>query len=145
MRLTTFSHFLLLLTRDAWGTEADQGRVIARTLALPLIDQCVACCCLEVSIGFEVYQICKPCAGVQSQRFPSFALPGTPTMSHMLRRDQWGLVVDSSWVVELDSSNPLKFSRHIIVQVPGAAFQDALNAGAFSALVLQLPGLVRAP
>ena len=35
------------------------------------------------------------------------------------------------WVVELDSSTPAKFSRHLLVRVPGAAFASNFHAGAF--------------
>jgi len=34
-------------------------------------------------------------------------------------------------VLELDSSTPAKFSRHIIVRLPGAAFETNRDAGAF--------------
>lgn len=34
-------------------------------------------------------------------------------------------------MLELDSSSPHKFSRHIIVRIPGAAFQNNFHVGAF--------------
>ena len=34
-------------------------------------------------------------------------------------------------MLELDSSTPTKFSRHIIVTIPGAAFQSNAHVGAF--------------
>lgn len=57
-------------------------------------------------------------------------------------REAWGLVMESDWVIELDSSSPAKFSRHVIIRVPGAAFEDALSAGGFCSMVLKQPGLV---
>ena len=50
-----------------------------------------------------------------------------------LNHDQarFGLTMAPKWVVELDSSTPAKFSRHLLVRVPGAAFASNFHAGAF--------------
>lgn len=50
--------------------------------------------------------------------------------------------MERDWVIELDSSSPAKFSRHVIIRIPGAAFQDALSAGGFCSMVLKQPGMV---
>lgn len=44
-------------------------------------------------------------------------------------------------MLELDSSTPAKFSRHLIIRIPGAAFASNAHAGA---LVLQLCAGARA-
>uniref|UniRef100_A0A383WFI1 DNA-directed primase/polymerase protein n=1 Tax=Tetradesmus obliquus TaxID=3088 RepID=A0A383WFI1_TETOB len=41
-----------------------------------------------------------------------------------------------SYALELDSSTPSKFSRHLVVRLPGMAFADACHAGRFARLVL---------
>ncbi|KAK9914765.1 hypothetical protein WJX75_000253 [Coccomyxa subellipsoidea] len=46
-------------------------------------------------------------------------------------KEKFQLVLEDSWVLELDSSSPHKFSRHIIVRIPGAAFQNNFHVGAF--------------
>ncbi|CAM8908337.1 unnamed protein product [Rhodiola kirilowii] len=48
-------------------------------------------------------------------------------------RDKYSIHGCDDWIVELDSSTADKFSRHLIVRVPGAAFKDNIHAGAFVA------------
>lgn len=38
---------------------------------------------------------------------------------------------DLDWIVELDSSNNVKFSRHLLIRIPKAAFKDNSHAGVF--------------
>ncbi|KAK7270904.1 hypothetical protein RJT34_26412 [Clitoria ternatea] len=45
--------------------------------------------------------------------------------------EKYAIHGDHDWVVELDSSTEDKFSRHIIVRIPKAAFKDNSHAGAF--------------
>ncbi|XP_028181143.1 DNA-directed primase/polymerase protein isoform X1 [Glycine soja] len=45
--------------------------------------------------------------------------------------EKYAIQGDHDWVVELDSSNEDKFSRHIIVRIPKTAFKDNSHAGAF--------------
>ncbi|KAG0605264.1 hypothetical protein M758_9G044200 [Ceratodon purpureus] len=45
--------------------------------------------------------------------------------------DIFSLHYDPSWTVELDSSTAEKFSRHLVIHIPGAAFKDNSHAGAF--------------
>ncbi|TKY45271.1 DNA-directed primase/polymerase protein [Spatholobus suberectus] len=45
--------------------------------------------------------------------------------------EKYAIQGDHDWVVELDSSTEDKFSRHIIVRMPKAAFKDNSHAGAF--------------
>lgn len=43
------------------------------------------------------------------------------------------------WVYELDSSTASKFSRHLLVKVPGAAFTDSSHVGAFIGQIMSWP------
>jgi hypothetical protein len=43
---------------------------------------------------------------------------------------------DDSFALEFDSSTPHKFSRHLIVAIPGLAFADACHAGRFARMTL---------
>ena len=52
-----------------------------------------------------------------------------PDICH--RRERWGIAVASHWFVELDSSTPAKFSRHITLRLPGHAFACNTAVGAF--------------
>ncbi|KAK7380402.1 hypothetical protein VNO78_32912 [Psophocarpus tetragonolobus] len=45
--------------------------------------------------------------------------------------EKYAIQGDHDWVVELDSSTEEKFSRHIIIRIPNAAFKDNSHAGAF--------------
>ncbi|KAL3351955.1 hypothetical protein AABB24_020182 [Solanum stoloniferum] len=46
-------------------------------------------------------------------------------------KEKYSLEGNNDWVVELDSSNAEKFSRHLIIRFPKAAFKDNSHAGAF--------------
>ncbi|KAM3301562.1 DNA-directed primase/polymerase protein isoform X1 [Capsicum chacoense] len=46
-------------------------------------------------------------------------------------KEKYCLEGNNDWVVELDSSNEEKFSRHLIIRFPKAAFKDNSHAGAF--------------
>ncbi|CAD7705337.1 unnamed protein product [Ostreobium quekettii] len=46
-------------------------------------------------------------------------------------RDTWDLHLRDALVLELDSTTSIKFSRHLIVRLAGAAFEDNQAAGAF--------------
>ncbi|ESW24144.1 hypothetical protein PHAVU_004G106200 [Phaseolus vulgaris] len=45
--------------------------------------------------------------------------------------EKYAIQGDHDWVLELDSSTEDKFSRHVIVCIPKAAFKDNSHAGAF--------------
>lgn len=45
--------------------------------------------------------------------------------------DIYGLQFETDWTIELDSSTTEKFSRHLIIHVPNAAFKDNSHVGAF--------------
>ncbi|XP_063221220.1 DNA-directed primase/polymerase protein-like [Bacillus rossius redtenbacheri] len=44
---------------------------------------------------------------------------------------KWQLSVNRSHIVDLDSSSPDKFSRHLIYEIPGCVFKDNLHVGNF--------------
>ncbi|KVI07145.1 DNA primase, UL52/UL70 type, Herpesviridae [Cynara cardunculus var. scolymus] len=45
--------------------------------------------------------------------------------------EKYAIEGDTNWVVELDSSTKDKFSRHLIIRLPGIAFKDNIHVGAF--------------
>ncbi|XP_074304718.1 uncharacterized protein LOC141639517 [Silene latifolia] len=45
--------------------------------------------------------------------------------------EKYQLQGEEDWVVELDSSTEAKFSRHLVLRIPKAAFKDNSHAGAF--------------
>ncbi|KAJ1404411.1 DNA-directed primase/polymerase protein isoform X3, partial [Sesbania bispinosa] len=45
--------------------------------------------------------------------------------------EKYAIHGDHNWIVELDSSTEDKFSRHLIICIPKAAFKDNSHAGAF--------------
>ncbi|KAI3757674.1 hypothetical protein L6452_05217 [Arctium lappa] len=45
--------------------------------------------------------------------------------------EKYSIEGNTSWVVELDSSTKDKFSRHLIICLPGIAFKDNTHVGAF--------------
>ena len=53
--------------------------------------------------------------------------------------ERWGIAVEPHWYVELDSSTPAKFSRHVTLRIPGAAFACNLDVGSFLARILASP------
>lgn len=55
-------------------------------------------------------------------------------------QDRFGIELQKSWVAELDSSSATKFSRHVIIQVPGAAFRSSFHVGAFVKGLCEVPG-----
>lgn len=50
----------------------------------------------------------------------------------------FGLELDLTWVYELDSSSSTKFSRHLVVRIPGMAFCSNIHAGCLVARALDL-------
>lgn len=51
--------------------------------------------------------------------------------AHCACRRLWGVSMDAQHVVELDSSTVAKWSRHVIVTLPGRAFASTADVGAF--------------
>ena len=46
-------------------------------------------------------------------------------------------VMDNAWVMELDSLAEEKFSRHIIIRIPGKAFAHNIHVGALVKQICQ--------
>ena len=46
-------------------------------------------------------------------------------------QERFDVQLENSWTIELDSSTPAKFSRHLVIRIPGAAFQSNFHVGAF--------------
>ncbi|KAI3762496.1 hypothetical protein L1987_52926 [Smallanthus sonchifolius] len=47
--------------------------------------------------------------------------------------EKYSIKGNTDWIVELDSSTKDKFSRHLIIRLPGLAFKDNTHVGAFVA------------
>ncbi|XP_068635004.1 uncharacterized protein [Aristolochia californica] len=47
--------------------------------------------------------------------------------------EKYSIVAEHEWIVELDSTTEEKFSRHLLIRIPGAAFKDNSHVGAFVA------------
>ena len=62
-----------------------------------------------------------------------------------ITQDRFGIELQKSWVVELDSSSATKFSRHVIIQIPGAAFRSSFHVGAFVKDLCEVPGGAKHP
>lgn len=45
--------------------------------------------------------------------------------------------MEPAWVMELESDAPHKFSRHLVIKIPGKAFANNLHAGCFVNKVCQ--------
>lgn len=45
--------------------------------------------------------------------------------------DKYSIEGQEEWIIELDSSNEAKFSRHLIIRIPKTAFKDNSHVGAF--------------
>lgn len=45
--------------------------------------------------------------------------------------DKYSIEGQEEWIIELDSSNEEKFSRHLIIRIPKTAFKDNSHVGAF--------------
>lgn len=56
-----------------------------------------------------------------------------------LCRHYWDTTLEDGWVWELDSSSASKWSRHIIITIPGRAFANNLALGSFVVQLLSLP------
>lgn len=60
-------------------------------------------------------------------------------------QERFDIELQDSWVVELDSSKASKFSRHVIIQIPGAAFQSNFHVGAFVKGLCETPAAAGSP
>ena len=60
-------------------------------------------------------------------------------------QERFDIEFNKSWVVELDSSSPSKFSRHLVIPIPGAAFQSNFHVGAFVKELCEVPSAAKCP
>ncbi|KAK9846112.1 hypothetical protein WJX84_012061, partial [Apatococcus fuscideae] len=51
----------------------------------------------------------------------------------------WGFELQEDWILELDSSTAVKFSRHVILQIPGHAFASCYMISRFVTAILASP------
>ncbi|KAK9844115.1 hypothetical protein WJX81_004810 [Elliptochloris bilobata] len=89
---------------------------------------------------YEIIRQGAPCHlyfDLEFQREHNEGVDGAALTAMLLRlvaqglQARFGLALAPEWVVELDSSTPAKFSRHLVVRVPGAAFASNFHVGAF--------------
>lgn len=59
---------------------------------------------------------------------------------HVGRRSRYGLALQASWLFEMDSCTPEKFSRHLIIRIPGRAWPSNGVVGAFVNNLTGAPG-----
>lgn len=52
-------------------------------------------------------------------------------------QSEMNITMDEKWIIEFDSSSDVKFSRHVIVRLPGAAFLDNSHVGYFANEIIQ--------
>ena len=61
--------------------------------------------------------------------------PVIPQYAPMGLQAAFGVDLAPAWVMELESDAPHKFSRHLIIQIPGMAFANNLHVGSFVSAV----------
>ncbi|VAH41956.1 unnamed protein product [Triticum turgidum subsp. durum] len=59
-------------------------------------------------------------------------------------QDKYSIEGQEEWIIELDSSNEEKFSRHLIIRIPKTAFKDNSHVGAFTSEICSLIAAQRA-
>ncbi|KAI8109763.1 hypothetical protein M9434_001042 [Picochlorum sp. BPE23] len=59
------------------------------------------------------------------------AVDGLIVLMKKVLREQLDINMDEKWLIELESSSATKFSRHLILRLPGAAFVDNSHVGHF--------------
>lgn len=69
---------------------------------------------------------CKEECAAACQSLTGQTLPG-----HHHVQAAFKIEFDPAWVMELESDASHKFSRHLIIQIPGMAFANNLHVGAF--------------
>ena len=94
-----------------------------------------ASCSSSVQSNSRLDQLCHPPCNMHAAA-THFALKLVCTRGNILMlvcrmQEKFQLEMEDSWVLEMDSSSPHKFSRHVIVKIPGAAFQNNFHVGAF--------------
>lgn len=55
----------------------------------------------------------------------------------MTMQAMFQISMEPAWILELESDAPHKFSRHLIINIPGKAFTNNLHAGCFVSKVCQ--------
>lgn len=101
-----------------------------------LVDQVLGMCAALLKVNLIAGPLTAvTCGDDESTSYSSNACSGISTASYqeivMHVQEKFDLDFDPSWVYELDSSTEAKFSRHVILRVPGAGFQNNFHVGAF--------------
>lgn len=89
---------------------------------------------------YEIIQKSCPCHlyfDLEFQKAINTNVNGQSMVDHLLTlvaqqlQAAFGIDFHPAWVMELESDAPHKFSRHLIIQIPGMAFANNLHVGAF--------------
>ncbi|KAG1679310.1 hypothetical protein FOA52_009340 [Chlamydomonas sp. UWO 241] len=95
---------------------------------------------------YEIIRQGRPCHLYFDLEYSTAANPGLdgPSMVvtlmelvALLFKERFNITLRDEWVLELDSSTPAKFSRHVLVRVRRAAFADNSHVNAFVALLVE--------
>ena len=81
---------------------------------------------LRERFGLEMEPRCGGGGGSLLVAAPQNTVPSRPAACPLLKKRPR----PRSWALELDSTTPTKWSRHVILRIPGAAFASNAHAGA---------------
>ena len=65
------------------------------------------------------------------------AIEGFLSVLRIVLESMLDIILDQKWIVEFDSSSDVKFSRHVILRLPGTAFSDNAQVGFFVESIIQ--------
>ena len=103
-----------------------------------LVETLLGLCGAALKVPLTLLLRIGPCQTIWTQKHSSdafcrqtrsFRPPAGPV--HLCMQERFDVQLEDSWIVELDSSTPAKFSRHLVIQIPGMAFQSNFHVGAF--------------
>ncbi|KAL3137732.1 hypothetical protein ABBQ38_004998 [Trebouxia sp. C0009 RCD-2024] len=95
---------------------------------------------------YEIIQDSYPCHlyfDLEFQKGCNEAVDGVKMVDRLLElvaqqlKAMFTIDMEPAWIVELESDAPHKFSRHLVIKIPGKAFANNLHAGCFVNKVCQ--------
>ncbi|KAI5009084.1 hypothetical protein ZWY2020_010132 [Hordeum vulgare] len=94
----------------------------------------------QIRHHYEVIQEGSPChiyfdlefnAKLNKKRDADEMVDTLVSVTFSALQDKYSIEGQEEWIIELDSSNEEKFSRHLIIRIPKIAFKDNSHVGAF--------------
>ncbi|CAM0905758.1 unnamed protein product [Alopecurus aequalis] len=94
----------------------------------------------QIRHHYEVIQEGSPChiyfdlefnAKINQERDADEMVDILVAVTFSALHDKYSIEGQEEWIIELDSSNEEKFSRHLIIRIPKTAFKDNSHVGAF--------------